>query len=958
MSCSSCGCSPCRSGCDCECDPAQESIASQLENFQTAFFGTITKSCVNGEVVWSLPCDLDGGIPGYPRLAGEGIACYLLRIWTASTACNCSFLQLTDTPDTYVGQAGKVVAVNGTETGLEFIVPAAAGGCRGFPSAQAVWLDLDAALQTPCGQPAFTTAQAAYNAADALAILSGLPVVIMVGRGGATEFGGILTGGGADWNPNVSISGLGHNISALDFITTLDFAGGDGGDVVLTINDCDIFQGIGTQTMDVTGAFNAGNVTIDGNGSTIGTIYAAAPAGGGNGGSVTIVDGSTNIFGNILTTVSRAGKTGGAILIGRTVRFGFAATTGIGAGDAGAVTLGVGAVSLNGIDAYADSGNGATVTLEADSIVNGAVTTLSSNGNGGNVLLGKGAGVTGAVSVQSAAAGNAGNITGEGANYAGNITGTSVGGNASTINFQAGCRFENIVLSHVGGTAGSLTLRLSRALTIDGTADTSGTGATLALEECVLEGLVDISGLNGASGGNANIDGGHYIAIHSNAVGVNGGALTCSNIVCDSITATSDTAGNGGTVSLRQSTVNGFVDVHGVNGSNGGIINTNASSIGNSAIIGTDTGVGGQLNGFSGSFFEHIDASTGANAFRSGVRLDNCTVNTTLDGTATGASTGASCLITGCYMLDVNLTSPVGISGSLVATNSRFENVNVSATTGQAGTIWMRESLCGDANASHVAGSGGSVKGENSSFSSVTITSDTSGQSAALELLNCYVSGTINSNSTNGATTSNATIRSGAYGAITFDCTGGSVSNQFNIFSADVGNISGNNDSGTQAGFLTAVACNIGSVSLLGTTGSAGGFIQADSCRFIDVDTSGAISGQIHMRNCRVNNLQNSLSCNQKLDNCVIFGHVLTAGFLSQFVKCSFQAQAATDCVDELTGDGAYFVDCSFQSDPAFFCIDSTVPHTVKMYGTSLSRTNFSPTVTAFVGGLTIDPAF
>lgn len=51
-----------------------------MNNFSTAFFGTVTKSCVNNVVVWSLPCELDAGVTGYPRLVNEGIACYLLRI--------------------------------------------------------------------------------------------------------------------------------------------------------------------------------------------------------------------------------------------------------------------------------------------------------------------------------------------------------------------------------------------------------------------------------------------------------------------------------------------------------------------------------------------------------------------------------------------------------------------------------------------------------------------------------------------------------------------------------------------------------------------------------------------------------------------------------------------------------------------------------------------------------------
>lgn len=81
--CNQCGQSNCCCGSSCtpSCDPANEPVASSLNNFIAAFFGSVTKSCVNGQVVWNLPCDLDSGITGFPRLPDEGIACYLLRLY-------------------------------------------------------------------------------------------------------------------------------------------------------------------------------------------------------------------------------------------------------------------------------------------------------------------------------------------------------------------------------------------------------------------------------------------------------------------------------------------------------------------------------------------------------------------------------------------------------------------------------------------------------------------------------------------------------------------------------------------------------------------------------------------------------------------------------------------------------------------------------------------------------------
>ena len=83
MSCQACNCNPCQ----CEpCDPNNEPLASALNNFITAFFGSVTKTCVNGQVVWALPCDLEAGCDDFPRLPGEGIACYFMRFFCSAMA--------------------------------------------------------------------------------------------------------------------------------------------------------------------------------------------------------------------------------------------------------------------------------------------------------------------------------------------------------------------------------------------------------------------------------------------------------------------------------------------------------------------------------------------------------------------------------------------------------------------------------------------------------------------------------------------------------------------------------------------------------------------------------------------------------------------------------------------------------------------------------------------------------
>jgi len=76
----SCGCNsnPCS---ETTVDANNEPLSSALNNFIEAFFGSLTKTVVNNQVVWILPCDLDTGITGYPRISGEGLACYFLRVF-------------------------------------------------------------------------------------------------------------------------------------------------------------------------------------------------------------------------------------------------------------------------------------------------------------------------------------------------------------------------------------------------------------------------------------------------------------------------------------------------------------------------------------------------------------------------------------------------------------------------------------------------------------------------------------------------------------------------------------------------------------------------------------------------------------------------------------------------------------------------------------------------------------
>lgn len=59
---------------------ACESLLSKTANFTAQMFGAVTKTDVDGKVVWTLGCGLEDGLPTDPRGFGEGVACYFFRL--------------------------------------------------------------------------------------------------------------------------------------------------------------------------------------------------------------------------------------------------------------------------------------------------------------------------------------------------------------------------------------------------------------------------------------------------------------------------------------------------------------------------------------------------------------------------------------------------------------------------------------------------------------------------------------------------------------------------------------------------------------------------------------------------------------------------------------------------------------------------------------------------------------
>lgn len=1086
MSCGSCRCSPCE--CEHECDPSQESVASQLDNFIAAFFGSITKTCVNNEVVWSLPCDLDAGIEGFPRLPGEGIACYLLRV-------------LGPQP------------------------PPPSGFARGFPSARAVWLDLDAALQTPSGQPAFTTAQAAYNAADAMATLLGEEVVIAVGKGHGTDFGSILTDG-LDWNPLVTIFGLGRNISSIDVINTISttVANSASGDVNLKINGCSIDTAIATFTMDTSGTFDAGDVTLDGDDSVITTIYTAAPAGGGDGGDVSIVDGSGIIFGSIITSASAGGSTSGSVIIGQGVQGAYIGTSVSGsAGDAGNVTLGNDAKLFGSIDALSDIGAGGDVLVGQNAIVGVAITTTSSDGQAGDVTTGVGSivatvvanssnsngatlsisgyatsvtaeclagsftaatviinqtGHVGSISAQSTGTGGTINVVTSGV-VDSIIVNSSSGGASGAISIASGAHVGEIVSNSTGANGPSINMygtcngNISGSTTGAFTAATisigdgfdsssawnitaqspGGTGGSVLINESSSAANIDVSGSTGGSvvikygsqalaivangsagnGGSVDIwDEAFSISISAQSVGLSGVGGTVnvlrSGTVSGEINTTSSTS-TAGAVSVGEEafvgsivaftasgagpTINMFGFCHGsivaeanVAGGTGGNINIGStiqgahagdvssqstggtggninvrrlSDVGN---INTTGDTGGSVNLDPSSKALIIDSS-GAAGNGGNVALGPDSVCQSIDTTSIGgdggavvlglnsvvtegvvtvsdaAASGSVNMLHGAKVeLEIDVSATTGTAGTFFAesSNSGF-SVDGTATTGQASTVTIGAGCRFDQiDISHVGGTNGILQATNASFIDLFINADTSGGGTVVNLFNCVTSGVVDGSAINGARVANITIRSGSHASITIAGTN-ALSNVVNISAAFTGDVDASNSGGPAPSTVVINASDVGNVNASGTGGSAGGIIDCDSSKILNVDISGAISGVLRGRNCRLGDVVTSQDGNMVLENCVLYGQVSNAGFLSRFLNCNFESVVAnSDCVADLFSDGALFSNCNMRPNGTGFPVQSSAPHTIYCYNV-LTRNAFAPNVGFIVANFIVEPA-
>lgn len=89
----------CRSNNSCSDTPypqaSNESVPSLIENLVTALYGKIRKTVMHGRVVWNIPCDPANSseVKNFPRYQGEGLLCYILRVFNNSQDTFSTFLK-------------------------------------------------------------------------------------------------------------------------------------------------------------------------------------------------------------------------------------------------------------------------------------------------------------------------------------------------------------------------------------------------------------------------------------------------------------------------------------------------------------------------------------------------------------------------------------------------------------------------------------------------------------------------------------------------------------------------------------------------------------------------------------------------------------------------------------------------------------------------------------------------
>lgn len=227
-----------------------------------------------------------------------------------------------------------------------------------FPSYNSIYLDQNFAALSAQGLAAFGTWQTAYDAADALVIATGQPVMMLVGNGGTlTAFGDLVLT--ADYNPQVAIIGYGPQVGSLGNLIASSATNGFA--VTAVMNNVRLNSIVTKTTSVVAGANNGGNVAITVHGEVqINSIDTSALT-SGNGGDV-------NLFGESMSSAvgidARGLVNGGFVQLNLNPQSGITSiqTGSLGSGQAGDI-YSFGQFIINALDLSSVSGSGGNLRV-------------------------------------------------------------------------------------------------------------------------------------------------------------------------------------------------------------------------------------------------------------------------------------------------------------------------------------------------------------------------------------------------------------------------------------------------------------------------------------------------------------------------------------------------------------------------------------------------------------------
>lgn len=668
MSCSSCSCNPCT--CD-VCDPNNEPLASALNNFIASFFGSISKTCVDNQVQWILPCDLNTGLAGFERRQGEGVACYLLRLFEFLNAIATSQLVTMD----------EGVVISNATASFNFT----GGGVTATAAGNAITVNIPTPVVPGCADfldviaingTCYDTWQAAYDAN----VGATTPTIMLVGQG--STFGDLVLTG--NYNSNIIPVGFGVGVSQLGNITgagftvaitahqlTLGTITSSGAAVTLGGADA-VFGAVSTAngagaggaiavganlttgSLTSTGTAVGGAVTLGrevsvgailatgstGGSVTIGdectgtTITSKPLSGGGTGGVITLADDCT--FTTLDNSGTVAGTFGGATSIGDRCETGSITGSGVAAG--GNLTTGEDCKTLSIDISSSVSGNGGNLTLGARNFVTGTA-TCSGAVNGGIIIIGLGSIVTSTIS------------------------GVGASGTGGPVTIGAGGAFGDLNFASSGNTGALVVGKFCTTGAIMGGSSTGMAGATTIGDGCTINGLITRSSVTTGAvtlGNSVTVTGNMSFSATTGTTGLitTGRGCNLQNVSNDTSNPASGTTGG---ITIGASTT---------------ALAINSSTTSNSTTAGSITiGAGASVTTIN-------PRSVTAGGSSGAVIMEPGSTCTTID-TSSVSGTGGAVTLKNANVVTGTITQGTSNPGTIIAVNARIQdqidNVNGSS---------------------------------------------------------------------------------------------------------------------------------------------------------------------------------------------------------------------------------------------------------------------------------------